>query len=144
MPKPILDLPSEDGYFLAEALIGILILTLALIPMLDLTAVVNGVSPMQRKIALNLASGKIEDLAGDYYYKANTISPPTGSQTVTVGRYRYAVSYDATNYSPPPVPNGDYPQEQTRLTKIAVTVVCQNCGKFATTVKVVAVLVHAS
>jgi len=144
LPKQMLDLKSEGGYFLAEALIGILILTLALIPMLDLTALVNGVSPMQRKIALNLASGKIEDLAGDYYYKNNNIAPPTGSQTVTVGRYTYVVSYVATNYSPPSVPDGAYPQELTRLKQLAVTVTCQNCGKFSPTVKVVAVLVHAS
>lgn len=143
MPKQVLDLKSEGGYFLAEALIGVLILTLALIPMLDLTALINGISPMQRKIALNLASGKIEDLGGDYYYKNNQIAPPTGSGTVTVGRYSYVVSYTANNYSPPPVPDGDYPSELTRLTQVAVTVRCQNCGKFSPTVKVVALLVHA-
>lgn len=143
MPRQMLDLKSEGGYFLAEALIGVLILTLALIPMLDLTALINGISPMQRKIALNLASGKIEALGGDYYYEDNQIAPPTGSDTEKVGRYTYLVSYAATNYSPPPVPDGDYPQELTILTQLAVTVTCQNCGKFSPTVKVVAVLVHA-
>lgn len=126
----------ESGTTLVEVLIALALLTVVVIPMLDLGAHVRGGTAFHRQIAVSLASSKIEELA-NYAYRTSLSStnwPADGSGTEDVGLYSFQLEWRITPVSL---------ESSTVLRQAEVSVTCLNCPRPMPAVTVVSYLVKS-